>query len=139
MLVERTTPGVPSAALPAAAAKADQPFLEPITQSAATCWRTARSTEPCTPFARTATNATSARPIISAAAVDAVRAGLRTALPEASWPASPPILRAGKPTTLAWPSTSAGAKPATPSSPTSVPPASASSAVPDPGFPPSVA
>src|SRR5215831_11442328 len=98
MLVERTTPGVPSAALPAAAVNADQPFFEPITQSAATCWRTARSTEPCTPFASTATKDTSARPIISAAAVEAVRPGLRMALLDASCPAGPPTVRAGKPT-----------------------------------------
>ena len=43
------------------------------------------------PAARTATSVTSARPIISAAAVDAVRCGLRPALSRASTPAAPPI------------------------------------------------
>ena len=139
MLVERAIPGVFSAAAPAAAVKADQPFLELITQSALTCSCSARSTEPCRPLPRTATNETSARPIISAAAVEAVRAGLRTALLEASCPAGPPSDCAGKPTSFASPETSAGAKPATPSSPISVPPASASRLLPAPRSPPRVA
>ena len=37
-------------------------------------------------------------PIISAAAVEAVRPGSRIALPSASLPAAPPIRRAGNPT-----------------------------------------
>ena len=45
-----------------------------------------------------ATNVTSARPIISAAAVVAVRAGLRIALSRASRPAAPPRRAAGRPT-----------------------------------------
>src|SRR3954451_2813592 len=48
-----------------------------------------------------ATKVTSARPIISAAAVDAVRPGLRTEFWAASRPADPPRLRAGRPTTVA--------------------------------------
>ena len=43
------------------------------------------------PFASVATKATSAIPIISAAAVAAVRPGLRTEFPRASVPAAPPI------------------------------------------------
>ena len=42
-----------------------------------------------------ATKVTSARPIISAAAVDAVRPGWRTAFSRARRPAAPPRLRAG--------------------------------------------
>ena len=49
------------------------------------------------PAASVATSVTSARPIISAAAVDAVRCGLRRALSRASGPAAPPICVAGQP------------------------------------------
>ena len=45
--------------------------------------------------------ATSAIPIMSAAAVAAVRPGLRTEFPLASLPAAPPIRRAGRPTSAA--------------------------------------
>ena len=51
------------------------------------------------PAASVATSVTSARPIISAAAVDAVRCGLRRALSRASAPAAPPIRVAGQPRT----------------------------------------
>ena len=57
---------------------------------------------------------TSARPIISAAAVDAVRDGFRTELPRASFPAAPPSLAAGQPRTRASGGTSVGASIATP-------------------------
>jgi hypothetical protein len=126
------TPGASAAARPAAAGKADQPFCEVITQSAFTCCSIARSIEPCTPLPSTATNETSASPIISAAAVEAVRAGLRVAFSAASCPAAPPRRLAGIPTTAASVVTSAGAKPATPSRPSSVPPASASKDLPEP-------
>ena len=49
------------------------------------------------PEASVATRVTSARPIISAAAVDAVRCGFRRALSRASTPATPPIRVAGQP------------------------------------------
>ena len=49
------------------------------------------------PAPSTATTVTSVSPIISAAAVDAVRPGLRTALAPASSPATPPARRAGQP------------------------------------------
>src|SRR3954468_7019603 len=48
-----------------------------------------------------ATDVTSARPIINAAAVEAVRAGLRTAFCAPRRPAEPPRLRAGRPTSAA--------------------------------------
>ena len=51
------------------------------------------------PAASTDTSVTSASPIISADAVEAVRAGLRIALPRASLPAVPPIFVAGQPST----------------------------------------
>ena len=50
------------------------------------------------PEARTATKVTSASPIISAAAVAAVRDGFLPELAEASRPADPPSRRAGAPT-----------------------------------------
>ena len=49
------------------------------------------------PAASTATSVTSASPIISAAAVEAVRCGFRRALSRASAPAAPPIFVAGHP------------------------------------------
>ena len=52
---------------------------------------------------------TSASPIISADAVEAVRAGLRAELPSASLPAEPPIFVAGQPSTLTSGGTSFGA------------------------------
>ena len=47
------------------------------------------------PAASVATSVTSASPIISAAAVEAVRCGFRRALSRASFPAAPPIRAAG--------------------------------------------
>ncbi len=49
------------------------------------------------PCASTATAVTRARPIISAAAVEAVRPGLRMAFERASFPATPPTSVAGQP------------------------------------------
>ena len=56
---------------------------------------TAVSVDTRRPEPSTATTVTSVSPIISAAAVDAVRPGLRTALAPASSPATPPARRAG--------------------------------------------
>ncbi len=53
------------------------------------------------PAASTETSVTSASPIISADAVEAVRCGFRRALSRASAPAAPPILAAGQPSTHA--------------------------------------
>ncbi len=84
------------------------------------------------PFASVATKATSATPIISAAAVAAVRPGLRIELRRASAPADPPIHRAGRPTTAASGRTSLDEIIATPTNRSSTPPAidSSRSAVP---------
>ncbi len=58
------------------------------------------------PLATTVTAVTSVTPIVSAAAVTAVRPGLRMALRRASTPALPPRRSAGRPTTDATPRTS---------------------------------
>ena len=70
-----------------------------------------------------ATKATSATPIISAAAVAAVRPGLRIELRRASPPAAPPIHRAGRPTIAASGRTSFDEIIATPTNSSSTPPA----------------
>ena len=75
------------------------------------------------PFASVATKATSATPIISAAAVAAVRPGLRTEFRRASAPGAPPIQRAGSPTTEAIGRTSLDEIIATPTNSSSTPPA----------------
>ena len=61
----------------------------------------ASSIEPFRPAAKTVTNETSASPIISAAAVVAVRPGLRTAFSRASRPETPRRRSSGRPTTEA--------------------------------------
>src|SRR5215218_8492385 len=66
------------------------------------------------PAASTATSVTSARPIISAAAVDAVRCGLRRAFSRASVPATPPNRDEGQPSHAASGVTSRSASKATP-------------------------
>ena len=66
------------------------------------------------PAASVATSVTSARPIISADAVEAVRCGLRRALSRASRPAAPPSRAAGAPSEAASGRTSRAAKSATP-------------------------
>ena len=66
-------------------------------------------------------NATSAMPIISAAAVAAVLPGLRTVFPLASFPAAPPIRRAGRPTRAAIGRTSRDESIATPTNRSSTP------------------
>ena len=66
------------------------------------------------PAASVATSVTSASPIISAAAVEAVRCGFRRALSRASCPAAPPNCAAGAPSTAASGRTSRAEKSATP-------------------------
>ena len=87
----------------------------------------------------TATNETSASPIIRAAAVEAVRDGLRTTFSLASRPATPPRRRDGIPTIAASPVTSRDATPAMPRTVRSVPSPSASRFPPEPIEPVSVA
>ena len=68
-----------------------------------------------------ATKVTSARPIISAAAVEAVRPGLRTEFSRASRPAEPPRRAAGRPTSAAIGFTRRGASMAMPTNSASTP------------------
>ena len=75
---------------------------------------TAPSTEDRRPAPSTATTVTSVSPIISAAAVEAVRPGFRTALALASSPDTPPVRRPGQPISRASGFTSDGAASATP-------------------------
>ena len=63
---------------------------------------------------RTATHVTRARPIINAAAVSAVRRGLRLAFCPARMPAAPRTCATGHPSTIAIGTTSSGASNATP-------------------------
>ena len=70
---------------------------------------------------------TSASPIISADAVEAVRAGLRAELPSASSPAEPPIFVAGQPSTRTSGGTSFGANIEKPMNSATAPMPSASS------------
>src|SRR5690348_13200079 len=126
------TPGACAAATPAATGKPDQPFCDVTTHGETTCERIALFIESCTPLPSTATNETSASPIINAAAVDAVRDGFRTAFSDASAPAEPPKRRDGQPRTNASAETSRDATPAAPGISASAPTASASSELPDP-------
>ena len=75
---------------------------------------TADSTVLRMPAPSTATTVTRVSPIISAAAVEAVRLGLRTEFALASSPATPPLRRAGKPTRRVSGLTMCGAAKATP-------------------------
>ena len=74
----------------------------------------ASPTEPLIPAAKIATKVTSARPIIRAAAVDAVRPGLRRAFSRASRPVTPRRRSSGQPTTEARGRTSLADSMATP-------------------------
>ena len=73
---------------------------------------------------------TSASPIISADAVEAVRAGLRDELPSASSPAAPPIFVAGHPRTFTSGGTSLGANIEKPMNSVTAPRPSESSRIP---------
>ena len=82
---------------------------------AASTWSvTADSTVLRMPAPSTATTVTRVSPIISAAAVEAVRLGLRTEFALASSPATPPLRRAGQPTRRVSGLTMCGAAKATP-------------------------
>src|SRR5438034_188614 len=129
---DRSTPGAFAAASPAAVGKPDQPFWDVTIHGAGNWPLIALSIEPWTPLPSTATNETSASPIISAAAVDAVLDGFRTAFSDASAPAAPPNLREGQPRTVASSVTRRDATPAVPEISARAPNASASSELPEP-------
>ena len=61
------------------------------------CWSTLPENEALKPWPITATNVISARPIMTAAAVEAVLEGLRTAFWRASLPEAPPSRAEGAP------------------------------------------
>src|SRR3954465_209530 len=94
------TPGTRAIASPSAAA--NETPSGPSTMYAALTWSvTADSTDLRRPEARPATTVTSVSPTISAAAVDAVRLGLRTEFELARSPAIPQLRRAGAATSRA--------------------------------------
>ena len=119
--LETTASGRSAArARPAAGETGSQPLDDVTTCPAATSSTTsARALSP-RPVPRTVTNVTSARPIIRAAAVAAVRAGLRTAFSRASAPAAP-VRPRGQPTTAAIGRTSRDDTTATPMNRASTP------------------
>src|SRR4051812_50152138 len=82
---------------------------------------TADSTVLRSPEPSTATTVTRVSPIISAAAVEAVRPGWRMEFELASSPATPPLRRAGKPTRRVSGLTLCGAARATPTNNASTP------------------
>ena len=81
------------------------------------------------PAANTVTNTTTARPIISAAAVVAVRPGLRTVFSRASRPVRPRRRSSGQPVTEASGLTSRGLNSDTPNSVAAAPPPTSAAAV----------
>ena len=96
----------------------------------------AREIDPLIPEAKTVTKTTSARPTISAAAVTAVRAGLRSAFSRASRPVSPRRRSTGQPATEASGRTSRGLTSETPSSTATAPPPIRPAAAPESSMPP---
>src|SRR5690349_2503254 len=100
MLETAVTPGTARSGASTLVEYGDEPSLEVTTMSDTNCVRTAFLNESWTPLPRTATNETSVIPIISAAAVEAVRAGDRVEFRDARPPATPPSRRAGDPTTV---------------------------------------
>ena len=99
-------------------------------------WSIASFTEPRVPAAKIVTNVTRARPIISAAAVTAVRPGLRMAFSRARRPVSPVSRSSGRPTTEASGRTSWEDSMPTPRNTTTAPaPRSPATEPPDPTLP----
>ncbi len=92
----------------------EKPSSLEIVRSPISVLSIASSIEPLIPAANTVTNETSASPTISAAAVDAVRPGLRTEFSCASRPGTPPSRSSGAPTTVASGVTRIGLSSATP-------------------------
>ncbi|NUT54958.1 MAG: hypothetical protein HOQ03_03100, partial [Thermoleophilia bacterium] len=92
------TPSAFAAAFPTPIGTVSQPLCDVITWLVPSCLRSALSSLASRPLPKTATKETSVSPIISAAAVEAVRPGLRTAFSRASRPAAPPRPAAGRPT-----------------------------------------
>ena len=94
------------------------------------------ATELLIPAAKTVTNTISASPIISAAAVVAVRPGLRIAFSRASRPVSPRSRSSGRPVTDASGRTSRGENSDTPNRISAAPPPRRPAALPESSMPP---
>ena len=122
------TPGTARSAVETAGGVSPKPFFAPTVRSPANARSTARSIEPCRPAAKIDTNATSATPIMSAAAVTAVRAGLRVEFSRASRPLTPARRCSGAPTRAAIGRTSCGLNSATPRKIATEPPPSVAAA-----------
>ncbi len=134
--VETTsTPGTCRAATAAPGEIGVKPSLLRITSSPWKLSSTAEEIEPLIPAAKTVTKATTARPIISAAAVTAVRAGLRWVFSRARRPVSRRKRSSGSPTSEASGRTSRGLKRETPNRTATAPPPSRTAALP-PEMPP---
>ena len=105
-----STPGTLAAATAVPAGIGEKPsefwMIRPPAKFSSTTWATVL----LIPAAKTVTKATSARPIISAAAVIAVRLGLRCAFSRARRPSRRRIRSSGQPATRARPGTSRGLK-----------------------------
>src|SRR4051812_44235755 len=113
-LVTEVTPGTAATCAGILVAIGDQPSAPATTYCALTDVCTDPVVVSLRPEPRTATKVTSAMPIISAAAVDAVRPGLRMALRRASMPADLPIRAPGRPMAEANGVTKRGDRAATP-------------------------
>ena len=109
-----STPSIAATASRTAIGMSEKPSSLEIVRSPISVLSIASLIEPLIPAANTATNETRARPTISAAAVEAVRPGLRTEFSRASVPGTPPKRCIGAPTTDATGVTSSGLSRATP-------------------------
>ena len=129
------TPRTLRSASTSAGGVSPKPLFAPTVRSPANARSTARSIEPRSPAAKIVTNTTSATPTISAAAVTAVRAGLRVEFSRARRPVTPVSRCSGAPMSDASGRTSCGLKSATPRK-TATDPRPSSAAAPPPDPPP---
>ena len=117
-----STPGTLRAAVAVPFGIGEKPSLFWITRPPAKFSSTTWATELFSPAEKTVTKATSARPIISAAAVTAVRLGLRWAFSRASRPSRRRTRSSGQPATAASGGTRRGLKSETAITITTAPP-----------------
>ena len=125
-----STPGTFSAASAAPAGIGEKPSVFWITIPPAKFSSTTWATELLSPAAKTVTKATRARPIIRAAAVTAVRPGLRCAFSRARRPVSLRAFSSGQPEIVASGGTRRGLKSETARTIASAPPPTIPAAVP---------
>ena len=129
------TPGTLRAAAAAPLGIGEKPSLFWITRPPAKFSSTTWATELFSPAAKTVTKVTRARPIINAAAVTAVRLGLRCAFSRARRPISRRRRSSGQPDTAASAGTRRGLKSETAKTMTTAPPPIRPAAVPPPALP----